>query len=311
VRGTKWGGATSTSARNGRTGSASTSKAGQRSSKRPKLSKVGWVQICQWLALSIALGGWAFFLLTNPRFTIRQIHIDGLQTLNVSKISTVAQIPPHTNMFLFLLEHRGAFCARVRACDPVIQNATVAVDFPNALRLHIYERQPYAVLQLTNQDCYLMDANRIVYRPIALNQTQLPIITVPSSPDAIIEGQPLPSEIDNQAAAAQNLLNLIAERQIGPLSDLSGVSVDRYGNVNLQLHNQLIIKLGQPDGMPDRLTLAEAALAADPDLTTKAFYLDFTTPRPAYLPKPSPGGTVTGETPPSSNTTSLSSIIGQ
>jgi len=250
--------------------------------------KSNWQHIVQLFVLVVALTALAYYLLTNPRFTIRTVHIDGVQTLDVSHIASVVQLPLRSNIFVYLLEHRDEFCRRIVACDPVIQSASVAIDFPNALRLHIRERQPYTVLHVDNGGVYLMDSGRIAYHTVALNDSSWPVVVVPTSSSPIIEGKQLPADVDSEVNAAYNLLNLLSSRQIGPLSDVEEIDVDGYDNVNLRLHNQLLIKLGQEDGLPDRLTMVETALAADPALPTKAAYLDFTTTRPAIMEKQAP-----------------------
>jgi hypothetical protein len=250
-----------------------------------------WLKIVQLVCLATAIGGWSYFLLTNSRFAIRQIHIDGIQTVDVSQIAAAAEVPRNSNIFIFVIEERNQFCAHIKACDPAIKDASVAIDFPNALRLDITERQPYAVLRLANGTTFMMDPDRVPYRMIAMNQTQSPIIAVPPTQSTCTEGQPLPQDINDHVATAYSALSLVSQRQIGPLSDLQEVFVDRYDNVSFRMRNQLIVKLGQADGMPQRLSTAETLLAADPGLITKAKYLDFTSSRPALLLKSgSPGG---------------------
>jgi hypothetical protein len=235
--------------------------------------------------MAALLGAVCYFLLTNPRFIIKRIHVDGVHTVNVDRIALAAAIPAHSNIFFFVAEQRSAFCKRIEACDPAIQNASVAIDYPNALRLHIQERQPSALLRLSGAGEYLMDASRIAYRPISIAPTNLPVVAVESQTAGIMLGKPLPPDIDSQVAAAYNVASLIASKPIGPMSAVSELDVDQFQNVSVRLQDQLLVKLGQADGLSERLTAVDSALSADPDLPLKAEYLDFTSNRPAIMQK--------------------------
>ena len=172
----------------------------------------------------------------------------------------------------------------------------VWIDFPKRCAC-ILSNAAYAVLNIPNSISYVINSKGIPFRTIALNQTQMPIITVVGLSNGIVMGKPLPVNINQHVLAAYYLLGLLGSRQIGQLSDLEGINVDPNDNVSLVLHNQLLIKLGQADGLPDRLTSVETALTADPSLATKAVLLDFTTSRPAIKEK-APTPTALPTTPP-------------
>jgi hypothetical protein len=265
-----------------------------------------------WIAIVAGLAWSAYFVLTNPRFYVHRVTIDGVRTLNPAHIEAAAQVPARVNIFRFWLEKRGVFCARIQACDPVIESESVAIDLPNVLRVRIVERQPFAVLNLPEATSYILDSNRVPYRTIALNQAQSPIVTIPVTTERIVEGHQLPSDIDSHVKAGYYLLELLTDRHIGPLSDIEDLTVDKNNNINLRLHSQLLIKLGQTDGLPDRLAAVETALAADPSLASKAQYLDFTTSRPAIMEKAPPPAAMPDKSTDTANTavTPLSSDIG-
>ena len=241
------------------------------------------------------------FLLTSPKLAIRQVVVDGVQTINQQDLASTAAVPPRSNIFLFVLRHRKEYCRKVAASSPVIQSASIGVDFPNTLRLHIVERQPFTVLHLQNGPSYLMDIHRVAFRIIAPNESDLPVVTVPASTNAIVLGQSLPEDTDARVIAGYNLIGLVTSRQIGQLSEYREVIVDPYSNVSLVLHNDLVIKLGQPDGLADRLALTETYLAADPGLPAKAQYLDFTSTSPAIMPKQAPLTALSGTAIPPQN----------
>jgi len=283
----------------------------RRSSRSAKRKGVGFGYLLIWTTIICLLGFGIHWLLTSPYFEIRQVHIEGNQSLNIEHIATAERVPKHSNIFLFWILDRQKYCGRIQACDPIIESDSVAIDLPHALRLLIVERQPYAVLDVPNSISYMMDDNRVAFKTTALNQANSPFIEIPPTLEKVVEGSALPADIDRHVSAAYNLLGMIAERQIGPLSDIESVSVDQYDNVNLKLHSQLLIKLGQAEGLPQRLTLVETALTADPSLVSKAQYLDFTTPRPAIMEKPAPPATLSTSSASAAAAVPLSADIGQ
>jgi hypothetical protein len=275
---------------------------------RPR--KANWLPIIEGILVLGVLVFGGHYLLTSPQFNIRQIHIDGIQTVSTKRVGIAASIPPGKNVFAYLLQQRGPLCSRVESCDPAIADASLALQLPNTLVLNIVERQPYAVLHLQNGPSYLMDSDRCAYHMIAPNMSDLPIITVPAATGVIVEGKPLPQDTDDHVVAGFNLLDLLANRQIGPLTDFREVVVDPYDNVNLRLDNELLIKLGQPDGMPQRLADLETALTAKPSLISEAQYLDFTTSRYAIMKKPAPLTVLSGNEEQTGPITTITADIG-
>jgi cell division protein FtsQ len=219
----------------------------------------------------------AFLLFENPAFWVRNVRVEGLQTLNASQVFFESGIKPRTNIFKAWLHEPVK--ARLER-DPVIERADRLVDFPDTIVLRIHERKPYAVLLLGGR-YWLLDPNGIPYRLLAGPLDGLPLLKYVGvqTDTPVTLGRPIRQ---SWVLESYKLLALIGDRKT---LDPQLVTVDQNANLCLNRADNLQIKLGQPDDLPEKLAVAAETLA--PGAESRAHniaYIDVSSPgQPALM----------------------------
>jgi len=233
--------------------------------KRPNRRR-DWNRTLRRLALGLVLIEVGVLLFANPSLNVTKVRVDGTQTLTPQQVFEEARVPRHANIFWMLHQPFG----KRLAADPVIDHAKRAIHLPNLLVLTVTERQPKAVLA-GNGQFWLLDANGVAYRQIDRPLPGIPRVQVAAAalPPGITAGQSLRAP---WLSDAFSLLNLLPSRP-----NLAGLKivVDQNSNLCLNRKDGLQIRLGQPDGLPQKLALAEAALVAHGN---DSAYIDVSSP---------------------------------
>jgi len=226
------------------------------------------------------------FLAAYPGFRVRNVRIEGLQTLTVAQTFGAAHVPSRTNIFLMALRQ-----PLVRDIDrlPVVDHATRAVELPNTIVLRVVERHPYAVLSAAG-GYWLIDRKRVPYAPVDGPVPGLPTIQSVglAAADPVKLGSPIRSDWLIQA---YSLLSLLADK---PSLQPKLITVDQNANLCLNRLDNLRINIGSPEDLPSKLWSAEAiARAIGPEAVNKTEYVDVSSPTHTALmlrhPKLDPG----------------------
>ena len=221
-------------------------------------------------------------LLANPYFHVTKVRVVGTQTLTAQQVFEEANVPARTNIFAML---RQPFVKRV-AADPVIDHATRSVQLPDTLVLTVAERQPRAVLAASGQ-FWLLDTKGVPYRQLDAPVHSLPVVQVAAAvlPGAVVLGQPLHTVWLPNVSRLLTLIDKSPElsRTLGGAK----ITVDQNLNLCLNRRDQLQIRLGQPDSLPRKMALADAAVSAyGGALARQASYIDVSCPQqPVWRPR--------------------------
>lgn len=234
--------------------------------RRSNRRRRDWNRPLRRIALAMAVIEVAVFLCAAPFLRVTKVRVDGAQTLTAEQVFSEARVPRHTNIFWIL---RQPFGKRL-AADPLIDHASCSIHLPNLLVLTIKERQPKVVLA-GNGQFWLLDSNAVAYRQLPAPQAGVPLIQATAAvlPSEIRAGQSLRSP---WLSDALELLSLL------PASpNLAGLKivVDQNSNLCLNRKDGLQVRLGQPDSLPEKMVLAEAAVAAH---GTESAYIDVSSP---------------------------------
>ena len=234
--------------------------------KRRNRRQRDWNRTLRRVALGLALIEIGVLLLANPYLHVTKVRVDGAQTLSPQQVFEEAHVPRHANIFGML---RQPFNKRL-AADPVIDHAERSIRLPNLLVLTVMERQPKAVLA-GNGQFWLLDAKAVAYKQIDGPLPGIPLVQATSAlmPPAMTPGKSLRAP---WLSDAFSLLGLVSASQ--NLGDLK-IVVDQNSNLCLNRKDGLQIRLGQCDALPQKLALAEAALAAH---GADSAYIDVSSP---------------------------------
>ncbi len=249
----------------------------RRSARRP----VNWNRALKLVALGLFLAEAGALLFANPALRVTRVCVDGAQTLTPAQVFAEARVPARTNIFWML---RQPFVRRLNA-DPVVESATRSIRLPNLLVLTIKERQPHLILAAKGQ-LWLLDPNGIPYRVLGRSLPGVPIVqaTRAALPDGVALGRPLRVP---WMADVNRLLTLL---QATPSLGGEKITVDQNLNLCLNRKDKPQIRLGQPDSLPRKVALADAAVSAyGGALARRAAYIDVSCPQGVvWCPRPAP-----------------------
>lgn len=234
--------------------------------KRSNRRRRDWNRPLRRIALGLTLVEIGFLLFASPYLHVTKVRVEGAQTLTTEQVFEEARVPRHTNVLWML---RQPFGTRL-AANPVVDRASYSIRLPNQLVLTVKERQPKAVVAGQGQ-FWLIDAKCVAYRQLEGPLAGVPLVQAASAvlPPEITAGQSLRSP---WLTDALSLLDLLPAD-----SNLAGLKivVDQNSNLCLNRSDGLQIRLGQPDSLPQKMVLAEAAVAAH---GSESAYIDVSSP---------------------------------
>ncbi len=247
-------------------------------SKRRNRKRLDWhrpIRAFCAVALILEIGYLLFF---NPYLRVTHVKINGLKTLSAEQVFAEAHVPVRTNLFWMLL--RQPFARRLRT-DPVIAQVQPTLRLPDTLVLNVTERQPTVVLS-ANSSYWVLDPAGVPFRHLSALPPGVPIITLQGTipEDEIVLGRPL------RTAWLQNTYQLLSLLAQTPNLQAAKIKVDQNANLCLNSKDNLLIKLGQADLLPQKVAIAREVLARD-EIARHAVYIDVSCPQqPVWRPKP-------------------------
>lgn len=224
--------------------------------------------------------GWALF--ASPSLRVTKVRVDGVQALTPAQVYEEAHVPPHAN--IFRLAFREPF-ARHLERDPLVDHASRRIQLPDTLILTVTERQPFATLASGGQ-YWLLDRKGVPYQSLDKPYPGVPLVAVQTAATPaggeVILGRPLHTR---WLAQTYSLMGLLARNHT---LDASKISVDQNANICLNRADKLQILLGQPEALPQKVALAEAAVQANSGtIARRAAYIDVSCPElPVWKPRP-------------------------
>jgi len=241
--------------------------------KRGNRRKRDWNRTLKQVALCLFLAESGVLLFANPALRVTQVRVEGAQTLTPQQVYAEARVPRRTNIFWML---RQPFAQRLQS-DPLIDHASCTIEPPRRLVFRVTERQPRAVLAGGGQ-FWLLDKKGVPYQELERPLARLPVIQVAPAilPAEVTLGKPL------KTPWLPDALRLLTLVERAPNLGGAKITVDQNLNLCLNRRNEPQIRLGQPDALPLKVTLASATLGA---LSRQAAYIDVSCPQqPVFMP---------------------------
>jgi hypothetical protein len=264
------------------------SKAGverpNRNKRKPDV--LAWVRLAAGLVLAVQCARVAF---TSPRLRLSEVRLSGTKRLTPEDVIRLGQIPLGQNIFrINMVRVSKDLLER----DPMLKEAVVTRELPDAIRVAVSERTPALRLE-TPSAAYDVDKTGVVFRKAVSAGAELPHLEVPEK-DVPELGRTMSTELFHTALECERLAKA---EQVG----LRKMRVDASGELWLNVAAftsgdsgpaELKVRVGRPVELPAKFHDVRQALAGMPDLTARAAYLDvMCAGRSAYVPQSDPSET--------------------
>jgi cell division septal protein FtsQ len=223
--------------------------------------------------VSAALGCAASYALQTPDLIIKEVEIRGIHCADKAQVRQAARNVLGQNIILL---QKSPVIARIRAVNEV-QSVKMGRTLPAKVWVKIKERKAEAVLARGGKYFLLQDdglAFHVTNRP----EAGLPVIDAADC-GRVSEGTRCSSP---GVQCALKIVEFARERRL----KVAKISVDRLGDICLNMGSGFYAKLGQPDEIAKKMTLLRKALAFKPSLARDAAYIDLSCPSaPVWKPK--------------------------
>lgn len=228
------------------------------------------------LLVLVLIGESTFLAMFSPAFEVRRIVVSGAQVRSPKDIVRLGGLPAPGNIFRAPAERAEKRLAML----PEVASVSVERRLPRTLVVAITERKPLASV-LTPTECWVMDAEGIIYRKLAGPLRGYPVLVVRPR-EKVILGRPLPM------VALSTALECLAQIPDLPLAKNVRFHVDESQLAWLNDPDGFKVRLGPLDNAPERLAISSRILNG-PDgreIMRKAIVLDVTTPNSeVYRPR--------------------------
>jgi hypothetical protein len=217
-----------------------------------------------------------YYLFTCPQLKITSVKVRGTNLINSAALAKDVEFAVGRNI---LIISRRQIASRI-AKWPEVKDVTIGRVLPRTLVVRVQERRPY--MALTNGSSFwLADETGLPFHQVNRIPKSVPLATFPPEIRVRLGHRITHSDFSDVMRCIQ------AARAIG--CPVHKISVDRTGNLCLNMGSEFYVKLGQPVEIREKLETVSKILTARPDIGEKALYIDVScNERPVWKPKLGP-----------------------
>lgn len=194
-----------------------------------------------------------YFFIQSPFFHIKEIVVQGNQTINSEEIIRLSGAVPGTN--IFLLKEKEILDRLY--LHPFIDEAKIERHLPNKLRILVKERVPCVLLPvdkgfmaIDKQGVYLASVDNIV-------KIDRPVVTGCAFSSSILPGQILQVPVLNQ------LLAILDQMDPGVIQEISEIKLEEPQNIKIYSLDGIEIRVGTISHFREHLQLFEQILTVE------------------------------------------------
>lgn len=235
--------------------------------------KVNYGLLIRLFALSVFIGLAGAYVINTPDLDIETVNIRGTVLADSVKIDDIKDSLLDRN--ILTLNKIGLAKELVQMDE--IKEVRISRHLPGTLNIDVVERKPIASLKIKDGYAYIADD----YLPF--HKSEVPAKSVPVMYAAGCNDVELRKP--NCNANYEYVVNTLKSvRQEG--LNCKKISVDRKANLCLNMDSGLLVKLGQPDDIPTKISQLRLTLEYKPSLEREALYVDVSCPsEKVYMPK--------------------------
>jgi cell division protein FtsQ len=204
-------------------------------------------------------------LFFSPRFWVRRVQIEGLQTVPAARIVARLGLKPRTNLILL----PTARLQQAAQGEPAVARARVRRVFPGGVLVLVEERQPVAVVQ-AGSAFYTIDRTRVAFRKDDFAPPGLPLIALKPTGDAAEQNDQVSLAALGKRmtapglAEASNCLTWVHGQ--ANKFPLERIVVDPSGGLCLNRKGGMEVRLGTGADLDKKLDVLDVLLARRPDV---------------------------------------------
>jgi len=227
----------------------------------------------RWFIVAAFLSAAGTYALRTPGLDIDEIQIRGVHLADRAAVEKAGKRALAKNIILL----RKSPIVKEIAGLSEVEKVTIDRRFPRKVWINVYERKPYAILTDSREFCMIQRDGLMFHRTDGPLDS-IPLIKVETC-DSI-----QPGKIACRPHVTHALTVLNCARKNGLKT--AKISVDRRGDMCLNMGSDFYVKLGQPDDIAKKMSLLHSALTCKPSLAKDASYIDLSCPSAAvWMPK--------------------------
>lgn len=217
------------------------------------------------LFLMLVLGGvLGAVALTSPYLYVKKSHVLGLKTIPANDVLQRALIGNECNI---LRLPKGAIAGRVRT-NPVVRDVKIYRRLPDTVVFRVAERSPECILD-TGSAKFVVDASGVPFRRMQELVAGLPVIEYNMDKLPVL-GRPIKADL---FLSAMDVLHQVKARRV---EEAGKITVDQSSCLCLNVGESLVVKLGRPVDLAEKVEIAAQTLKRLPELVERGEYLDVT-----------------------------------
>lgn len=200
-------------------------------------------------------------LLTTPSLQVRRIEVRGTRLLSVSDVRADASAAIGEN----ILTMSKKTIAKKILKRPEVLNVYVGRRLPRTAVLTVTERK--AFVTVTNgSGFWLVDDRGLPFHRVGAPLKSVPLVQLPSGAKVAL----------GKKAGSAGLLNAMKCVQASPslAGRITKISVDRAGNLCLNIGSDFYVKLGQPVEIREKMNKLSEILMAQPEIGQRVEYIN-------------------------------------
>lgn len=217
--------------------------------------------LCRAFLASAVISMGVSYLLQTPALAIREVRIKGIKTGDMHLAQKATKYAVGRNI---LVVNKGPAICGIRAMNEVA-DVKIGRSLPNRLWVQVDERKPYMIVK-NGRDFFLAQADGFIFHKVAGPIQDLPLVDV-GVDDALRIGQC--STLPRIHYTLEALKTAQAKQLI-----IDKISIDRAGNMCLNMDSKLRVILGQPENITSKINKLHDLLEYRPSLASEAAYLN-------------------------------------
>lgn len=229
-----------------------------RNRRRFNLRRLVWPLLLL-MALS-AVGAGCYLLLTAPALSVTRVKVVGARLVDPRLIEADARSVIGRNILTVSKKRLAAQTMR-----PEIRSVTIGRSLPRTVVVRVAERVPYLTVT-DGRRFWLADRSGLPFHEVRSPADGIPLVALPTGVD-VEPGRPI------RHPSIRSAIGCIEECRVFRYK-VSKISVDRAGNLCLNIGSKFYVKLGQPVAIPKKLAALSRMLSAKPEIGERALYID-------------------------------------